>query len=549
VIALKQTTILATVVVVLLLARFLQPIPYGRAIWDFLFVLDGAYRIGLGLIPHIDFMSPIGSLSLYMVVAAGYIFPHGNAFVGLHMMAWLLTMAPFAVLAPRLRSGPAFCAALALLALIVLIPITVDDTLLAEISYFGSYNRFATGLLFLAGLWLVLPKGRHDWLLVAYLLTALFFLKITAAVVLLGIVVAAVILGRWRLLPAMAAVAAFALALVLVQAVSGGIVGGYVEDVQAMSRINAGNALHGLLYVSYRNWTTLLVFAALVVGVLGTAVAALRTSNGGWHSTLSTIWDREAFVVDAVLLIAAALLAESQNSGGVGLIAAAALFFHPEAWRGEKIRAVLVAFLLAAMILPVANIAFNRMLTVTIRETRQTVRDQVDELFPGTSVPATTVVAGRLFRRINTEWPDFARDLEADGFQLERDPGSNAPGGMLAWIASAVDAAHSFKDNGYGVGVQHYATLAFADPFMRLLHLTPALRTTIVMDIGRTFPLLGEQEADAYLATADGVFVSLCERRTLANNDAAFQAVFARAFEKKPLNECWDFYRRKPVSG
>ena len=99
----------------------------------------------------------------------------------------------------------------------------------------------------------------------------------------------------------------------------------------------------------------------------------------------------------------------------------------------------------------------------------------------------------------------------------------------------------------YGEGVRHYATLAFADPFMRLLQLTPALRTTIVMDIGRTFPLLSEEEADAYLATADGVFVSLCERRTLANNDAAFQVVFGRAFEKKPLNECWDFYRRKPA--
>ncbi len=540
---LRQASIALTVAACMLLAAYLHPIPYGRAIWDFLFVLDGAYRIGLGQVPHVDFVSPVGSLSLYLTAAATGLFPGGNAFVGLHAMAWLLAAVPFAALAPRFRSTSAFFAALALLALIMLVPITVDHTILSEISYFASYNRFATGFLLVAGLWLVLPKARHDWLLLAYLLVVLFFLKITAAIVLLGIVVVAVILGRWRLGQALAAVAAFVVALIVVQLASRGIVAGYLLDIRDMSRVNAGNALHGLFYAAYRNWATLLITAILVLCGLG-AVFSPRQPSRPWRNVVASVWYDETFILDAALLICAALLAESQNSGGLGLIAAAAVFYHPKAWRGGTARLVVAAFLLAAMILPVVDTAFNRMLTVAIRETRQTVRNEVDELFPGTTVTAPTIAAASLFKRINSEWPGFAHELEAQGFALERDPGSNAPGGMLAWIVSAVEAAHIFQERNYGAQSRHYATLAFTDPFARMLKLAPALRTTIVMDIGRTFPLLTTDEADAYLATADGVFVSSCERRTLANNDAAFQAVFDREFEKLPLNECWTFYRR-----
>lgn len=536
---------LVVVCLAVLAAAFaITDIPYGRAIWDFLFVLDGAYRISLGQVPHLDFTSPVGSLSLYLTAVATCLFPGGNAFVGLHALAWLLVMVPFAVIAPRFRSAPAFYAALALLAVIMLIPITVDNTILSEISYFATYNRFATGFLFVSGLWLVLPKGRYDWWLVAYLLVVLFFLKITAAVVLIGVVAAAVVLGRWRLGRALAALAVFIIALAVVELLSGGMVGGYIRDIRAMSRVNAGGALHGLFYASYRNWTTLLTAAILVLGILGARLSFERPSVKGLRNVVASIWQDETFALDAVLLIAAALLAESQNSGGLGLIAASALFFHPGAWRGGAARIAVASFLLAAMILPVIGTAFDRMLTVSIRQTRETVRNQAEELFPGTTVTGPTVAAARLFKRINAEWPDFARQLEADGFTLERDPGSNAPGGMLAWITSAVDAGHIFKEKNYGARSQRYATLAFVDPFARMLKLTPAPDTTIVMDIGRTFPLLTAQEAGAYLATADGVFVSRCERRTLANNDAAFQAVFEREFERLPLNECWEFYRR-----
>lgn len=541
---LRQTTILLSVCACLLAGVWLSPIPLGRAMPDFLFVLDGAYRIELGQLPHADFASPIGALTLYMTSLAIWLFPHGNAFVGLHVMAWLMAIVPFAALAPRFSSNRAFFAALALLAAIVLVPVTVDRTILAEISYFATYNRFATGLLFIAGLWLVLPKRRHDWLLLAYLLTALFFLKVTTAIVLLGVVAGAVVLGRCGIRQALAAFAAFLVAVSAVEMLTGGLVSGYFNDILAMSRVNRGWALHAVFYAGYRNWTVLLASVVLALFVLAAGLSGSRFSLRAWWGSFVSIWRRDAFILDAALLVAAALLAESQNSGGLGLIAAAAVFFHPAAWRWPAPRAALTALLLAAMILPVLDTGFSRMLTVVVREARPTVRGAVDEMFAGTTVPPAVVAGARLFRRINTEWPDFAHGVEVDGFSLEKDPGSNAQAGMLAWIVSAVEAGRIFGERNYGAQSQRYATLGFVDPFARMLRLTPALHTALVMDIGRTVPLFTPQEAEAYLKTADGVFVALCERRSLQSNAAAFHTVLDRQFERLPLNACWEFYRR-----
>ena len=78
----------------------LPVIPYGRAVWDFLFVLDGAYRIGLGQLPHIDFSSPVGALTLFMTALAERLFPDSNPFVGLHAVMWMATLPALATAPP-----------------------------------------------------------------------------------------------------------------------------------------------------------------------------------------------------------------------------------------------------------------------------------------------------------------------------------------------------------------------------------------------------------------------------------------------------------------
>ena len=258
----RQAALVASAILVIAAALLIRWVPYGRAIWDYLFLLNGSYRIGLGQVPHVDFASPIGALSLYLTYAAERLFPNGVPFVGLHSLMWVLLLPPLAALAPRFRSVWAFAAALGLLAVMVLVPVTIDSTHLSEISFFASYNRFATGGLFLLGLWFVLPKSRGDWAVLAYLLALLFFLKITAAMLALGLVGAALLLGRVRWTTVLATVVAFVAVLIAVNFRSG-LVAGYLHDVAAMAGVNRGALLYAIGFNGFHYWEPLLCVAAL----------------------------------------------------------------------------------------------------------------------------------------------------------------------------------------------------------------------------------------------------------------------------------------------
>lgn len=543
----RQLLIVLSGVSVVSLAIFLTTIPYGRSIWDFLFLLDGAYRISLGQTPHIDFASPVGSLSLYLTFAAEHLFPRGNAFVGLHALAWLSMLPIAALLAPRFQSHLGFVAALALLALMTLIPITADSTHLSEISYFASYNRFASGLLFLVGLWYVLPKSRNDGLLLACILTVLFFLKITAAIVAAGVIIAAVVLGRASLRVLLTTLMAFAVVLLAINATSD-LVTGYVHDVRSMSATNQGRAVYALFFAAFRNWSVLAVVAGITAVAVLSVTKPLNPSLQRPFDKISALLRQEAFAVDACLLVAAALFAESQNTGGLGLIAAAAILFHLDAWKGRPPRTVGVTLLMAALLLPVIDTVIKRGATEFTRSREKASDQSLNELIPGTRVAKPAAEGARLFERMTTEWLDFARAIQHAGFFIDPDPTSNSSAVRLAWAKSAVEAGRAFKAHGYHTMADRYATLAFADPFARMLHLTPATGTTIAIEVGRTMPILTAEGASRYLADANGVFVDRCEIGPNVTNDAAFQTVLDREFEKLPLHRCWDFYRRLTAS-
>lgn len=540
---LRLLALLASIVAALAAVWLLTAIPFGRAIWDYLFLLDGSYRISLGQVPHIDFTSPVGPLSLYLTHAAELLFPGKHPFVGLHALMWILVVPAMVFLAPRFRSTLAFLAALALLMLVMFLPMTLDQTHLSEISYFASYNRFATGILFIAGLWLVLPKQRHDWVLLAFLLAILFFLKITAAAVVLGIVVAATILGRVQLRQLLLTLVSFGLILGAVELATG-IVSAYLGDIADMSGVNRGGAVYAVLFAAFRSWAPLLAGAALLAVIV---VGATRTGQLSFRRPLAaatSLAARLPFAVDAALLILAALLAESQNTGGLGLIAAAALFFHPDAWRGAVPRIAVAGVLLAALVLPVLDMTFDRTLTAVRRERDATTEHPVAALYPGTRVPLSTIEGARFFQRVREEWHDFASAIQDKGFFIDHDPTSNYVAAQLAWATSAVEAGRRFVDLGYGSASDRYATLAFADPFARMLGLTPATGTNIVIQAGRTVPDFTPEQADHYLAAATGVFADTCILTAEPTAATPFRATLAAQFELLPLTRCWDYYRR-----
>ena len=120
--ALRVTVVLTSAIAVICFAFFVRIIPYGRAYWDFMFIMQGAYRVRIGEVPHVDFISPVGPLVLYLTYLAGQFFLAGQPFIGLHALMWLLLVPATALLAGRLATGAQFCAALLLLGLMVLVP-------------------------------------------------------------------------------------------------------------------------------------------------------------------------------------------------------------------------------------------------------------------------------------------------------------------------------------------------------------------------------------------------------------------------------------------
>ncbi|MBR1226809.1 MULTISPECIES: hypothetical protein [unclassified Bradyrhizobium] len=539
----RITAIAAFTVLVVAVAALVHVVPYGRAVWDFVFILDGAYRIGVGQVPHVDFASPIGPLTLYLTHFAERLFPGGQPFIGLHALAWLMVVPPFAVIASRIQFGWGFAAGFAVLAVVVLVPYTLDSSMLSEISYFATYNRFATAILFLAALWYVLPKARGDGVLLGYLLTALIFIKITAAIAMLGLVVAAVLLGRARPAALFAMLFVTAALAGLVELATGGLVSGYLHDIVSMSALNRGGAVFRLAASSARNWLPLVVTITIVVLAARELdfIAAVRRPLNFVRETIA----REAFVVDAALLVAVALAAESQNTGGVGLIAAAAVLLHPSLRTTRGWRLIAAAVLGATLVLPMADVVEKRVVSTFVREKQGTTDHGFSTFLPGMRVPTATLAGSRLMTRLQSEWLPFLDETANNGFDLDGDPGSTSPATRAAWAVSVAEAGANFQRLGYATKAQRYTTIDFAESFPRLLGLTPARGTTLAMDFRRTVPAFSVTEASAYLANADGVFFRTCVLPGATDtNPATFRTVLEREFTRHKLHPCWDFYSR-----
>lgn len=521
-------------------AVVITTVPFGRGAWDFVFILDGAYRISNGLTPHVDFSSPIGSLSFYVVAFLQRVLPGVHPFVGMHVAMWFLVMPVIAVLAPRFADGWRFLAATALASFIVLLPMTLDSTHLSEISYFASYNRFATAFLFLGGIWLVLPKRKHDWLLLTYILLVLFFLKITAAFVLCLILVAAVMLGRWSWVQGCLTLVGFGAGLLALQ-IATGLPLGYLDDVVMMSAVNQGRAIYAILFTGFRNWVPLAVTGVLAA----TALCALHRDRSltlarPVHAVQVFLRD-ERFVVDTVLLVGAAWAAESQNTGGLGLFAALAALFHPDAWKRHRLT---VGVLMAALLFPVMDIAVKRSITALSREKIAAPEQLLAHALSGnTRVPMSTFEGARLLERISHEWLPLAREVQTARFFLTPDPTSNAVAAQLAWFHGVVEAARAFEENGYRTRATRFTTIAFADPFARLLQVTPATGTNLVMDRGRTVPDYSPDQLRSYLENANGVFLERCDM-TNDELETLFLPILQSEFDELPLTQCWSFFAR-----
>ena len=258
---------------------------------------------------------------------------------------------------------------------------------------------------------------------------------------------------------------------------------------------------------------------------------------------------REAFAVDTALLIAVALAAESQNTGGVGLIAATAALFHPSLHASRGWRLMAAAVLGATLVLPLVDVVEKRVVSTLVRERHGTTDHGFATFLPGMRVPTATLAGSRLMTRLQSEWLPYLDELDGKGFDLDGDPASTSPATRAAWAISVAEAGANFQRLGYASKAQRYTTIDFAESFPRLLGLTPARGTTLAMDFGRTVPAYSVAQASAYLADADGVFFRTCILPGANTNPATFRIVLERRIYPTQAASLLGFLQPYPLKG
>ena len=238
---------------------------------------------------------------------------------------------------------------------------------------------------------------------------------------------------------------------------------------------------------------------------------------------------------------------ESQNTGGIGLVAAAAVLFHPDIARQGRQRLIGTTLFGAALLLPILDVAVFRSITIVQREHIGSTEHGFSAMAPGVRVPAPTLAGAELIRRLSHEWLPMISDVQRRRWNVDNDPSSNAPAASVAWAEDVVDAAQAFRAQGLEKTAQHYAVLAFTDPFSRLLGLQPVRGVMLALQVGRTIPAFDPAAASRYLAGADGAFLSTCVLSAGGEPTIriVFQPVLDAEFEAHKLNACWTFYSRR----
>jgi hypothetical protein len=153
--------------------------------WDFLFNLSGAWHLYVGHVPHVDFHDPVGQLN-FILTAIGFhlLGPGPIAFlVSVAIVVWILFVASCLAAVRRLPLLPA-AIFVVFVCLLAVMPANIGEKP-DQYTFAMSYNRYCWSAFSVLALTVVIPpRNRYgsDWIdiaIVAVLLVAMFYLKIT----------------------------------------------------------------------------------------------------------------------------------------------------------------------------------------------------------------------------------------------------------------------------------------------------------------------------------------------------------------------------------
>ena len=443
--------------------------------WDLLFNLAGAWHLRFGHVPHVDFHEPVGTLTFLLTQAGFWLLgptPKAVAAGMAIVAAVVFAMASFVAW----RRLPLVAAALfvVFVCLLVLRPANVGDQPNAY-SFAMTYNRYGWSGLCVVALILFQPaEGRRggDFLemaVVAILLAALFYLKMTYFVVAmaeLAIAVAACPHVR-RDWPAWTIVFLIGAALPVLP-----FNRAYLQDLLAAAQAGIVRDDAAFFFNDVAENAPEYAPYLAAVGVAGWL----------WHRREATA--RLLIATTFLLLASFALLSQNSQAHGVPLAVVATFLFH-EQFRRQKLPRLLLPVVL---VLPLASIVAS-----------------------GASLAGYHARLGAGYLRMvdKTNLRGLAVPMEPEGlladFAAGRD-GNRLFGRVRAvrpryelspyeYVETLMEAADLLRENGLANG--RVAVLDQVDPFPFMLGLEPPRGGNLWSGAGAPMPLPEDYLADA----------------------------------------------------
>ncbi len=378
-----------------LIARLVDAQPIGQYWWDSLALSGAAEAINQGLVPSIDFWSPMVA-PIYLKWLALELGGVGNYYFIEHALMAGLGGAFYVALFWRRLPPWGFWVFLVLTLLIAGLPFNQSSVISSKqgyLNYAASYNRFCDALLLItflipAAFSSVRRLSGGDLLVVGLMALVLAYTKVSALQVMLAVLMVWALFLRSRELGLQLTqvLVGCVLAAVLIWALTG-IGPGYLQaldDVAAVKRVTAVMDLPKRLFLTWqRQWFQALVLAG------GTAWAFWLTLRHGPH--LLRTWRFLMLAAWYAVCMGGVIMFSSTNHGDVGLMPLAAfawssLYLHRQL-RAEgsvghgKLRGDRVLLILAALLVVSSFVGYGRWLRHMVQADRTWINMPVENAY------------------------------------------------------------------------------------------------------------------------------------------------------------------------